>query len=172
MPSSSPSPSPATGTVRLALDWTPNTDHTGFYVAIHEGWYADAGVDLRMLPYAGTTPEALMTAGQAECGISFQDALTFAVAAGAPVASVMAILQRTASALAVLADSPIQRPRDLDGKVYAGFGYPNEEPTVRTIIQADGGKGEFTTVTLDSAAYEALYSKRADVTLPFTAQVQ
>ncbi len=169
MPSSSPSPSPATGTVRLALDWTPNTDHTGFYVAIHEGWYADAGVDLRMLPYAGTTPEALMTAGQAECGISFQDALTFAVAAGAPVASVMAILQRTASALAVLADSPIQRPRDLDGKVYAGFGYPNEEPTVRTIIQADGGKGEFTTVTLDSAAYEALYSKRADVTLPFTA---
>jgi ABC-type nitrate/sulfonate/bicarbonate transport system substrate-binding protein len=157
------------GSVRLALDWTPNTDHTGFYVAAHESWYADAGVDLRFLPYAGTTPEALMTAGQAECGISFQDALTFAAAAGAPVVSVAAILQRTASALAVLADSPIQRPRDLDGKVYAGFGYPNEEPTVRAIIQADGGKGEFTTVTLDSAAYEALYAHRADVTIPFTA---
>lgn len=170
-PSPSPdrSPSPAVGTVRLALDWTPNTNHTGFFVAAHEGWYADAGVDLELLPYAGTTPEALMTAGQAECGISFQDALTFAAAAGAPVVSVAAILQRTASALAVLADSDIERPRDLDGKVYAGFGYPNEEPTVRQIIQADGGTGEFTTVTLDSAAYEALYNHRADVTISFTA---
>lgn len=170
-PSPSPdrSPSPAAGTVRLALDWTPNTNHTGFFVAAHEGWYADAGVDLEVLPYAGTTPEALMTAGQAECGISFQDALTFAAAAGAPVVSVAAILQRTASALAVLADSDIERPRDLDGKVYAGFGYPNEEPTVRQIIQADGGTGEFTTVTLDSAAYEALYNHRADVTISFTA---
>jgi ABC-type nitrate/sulfonate/bicarbonate transport system substrate-binding protein len=168
-PTPAPSPSPASGPVRLALDWTPNTNHTGFYVARHEGWYAEAGVDLSVLPYAGTTPEALMTAGQAECGISFGDALTFAAAAGAPVVSVAAILQRTASALAVLADSPISRPRELDGKVYAGFGYPNEVPTVRAIIEADGGTGDFTTVTLDSAAYEALYAGRADVTIPFTA---
>jgi hypothetical protein len=110
-----------------------------------------------------------MTAGQAECGVSFQDALTFAAAAGAPVVEVAAIHQRTASALGVLADSSIQRPRDLDDKVYAGFGYPNEEPTVRAVIEADGGRGEFTTVTLDSAAYEALYAKRADTTIVFTA---
>jgi ABC-type nitrate/sulfonate/bicarbonate transport system substrate-binding protein len=159
----------ATGTVRLALDWTPNTDHTGFYVAQANGWYAQAGVDLRILPYAGTTPEALMTAGQAECGISFQDALTFAAAAGAPVVSVMAILQRTASAIGVLQSSDIQRPADLDGKIYAGFGYPNEEPTLKAVIQADGGTGTFQTVTLDSAAYEALYAKRADFTIVFTA---
>jgi ABC-type nitrate/sulfonate/bicarbonate transport system substrate-binding protein len=81
----------------------------------------------------------------------------------------MAVLQRTASAIAVLADSDIERPRDLDGKVYAGFGYPNEDPTLKAVIQADGGLGEFTTVTLDAAAYEALYAKRADFTIPFTA---
>lgn len=169
-PSAPGSPSAAvTGTVRLALDWTPNTNHTGFFVARHEGWYDEAGVDLRILPYTGTTPEALMTGGQADCGISFQDSMTFAVAAGAPIVSVMAILQKTGQEIAVLASSGIERPRELDGKVYAGFGYPNEVPTVRAVIEADGGEGEFRVVTLDTAAYEALYAGRADFVITFTA---
>ena len=155
--------------VRLALDWTPNTDHTGFFVARAKGWYAQAGIDLRILPYATATPETLLAAHQAECGISFQDSMTFAVAAGADIVSVAAILQRTASAIGLLADSPIQRPRDLDGKTYGSFNYPNEVPTLKFVIQADGGTGEFKVAGLDSAAYEALYSKRVDFTIPFTA---
>ena len=167
-PSATPFAGPPT-TVRLALDWTPNTDHTAFFVARHEGWYRDAGIELQVLPYATATPETLMAAHQAECGVSFQDSLTFAVASGADIASVAAILQKTASAIGVLASSPIQRPRDLDGKTYAGFGYPNEVPTLKSVIRADGGTGDFKVATLDAAAYEALYSKRADFTIPFTA---
>jgi ABC-type nitrate/sulfonate/bicarbonate transport system substrate-binding protein len=171
-PNVSPSASPFAGapaTVRLALDWTPNTDHTGFFVARHEGWYRDAGIDLRILPYATAAPETLMAAHQAECGISFQDSLTFAVAAGADLVSVAAILQKTASAIGVRADGPIQRPRDLDGRTYAGFGYPNEVPTLKFVIRADGGTGDFRVATLDAAAYEAVYSGKADFTIPFTA---
>jgi ABC-type nitrate/sulfonate/bicarbonate transport system substrate-binding protein len=162
-------PSPKPATVRLALDWTPNTDHTGFYVAKHEGWYAEAGIDLKVLPYSSTAPETLIGAHQAECGISFQDAMTFAVATGVKVTSVMAILQRTASQIAVLADSGIERPRQLDGKTYGGFGYPNEVPTVKYVIQHDGGTGTFKDVVIDTAAYEALYANRVDFTIPFTA---
>jgi ABC-type nitrate/sulfonate/bicarbonate transport system substrate-binding protein len=170
-PSAGSSPSiPATpATVRLALDWTPNTDHTGFFAARAKGWYQDAAIDLRILPYATATPETLLAAHQAECGISFQDSMTFAVAAGADIVSVAAILQKTASAIGVLADGPLLRPRDLDGKTYAGFGYPNEEPTLKYVIKADGGTGDFKTATLDAAAYEALYNKQADFTIPFTA---
>ena len=156
--------------MRLALDWTPNTNHSAFFVAKQKGWYDQAGVELVVLPYATTAPEALMAAHQADCGISFQDSLTFAVAAGAPIVSVMAILQHAGSEIAVLASSGIDRPRQLDGKTYAGFGYPNEEPTVRSVIEHDGGKGQFKTVTLDTAAYEALYAKRADFTITFRAQ--
>ena len=157
------------GTVRFALDWTPNTNHTGIYVAKANGWYANAGVDVEILPYGSTPPEVLMASGQAECGISFQDALTFAAAGGAPIVSVMAILQHTAQEIAVLDSSSITRPRELDGKTYAGFGYPNEEPTLRSVIKADGGNGRFTTVTLDTAAYEALYAKKADFVITFAA---
>lgn len=162
-------PAMRVGTVRLALDWTPNTNHTGFFVARERGWYGEQGVELDVLPYTGTTPEALIAAGQADCGIGFHDSLTFAVAAGVPAVSVMAILQRTAQEIAVLEASDIERPRDLDGRTYAGFGYPNEVPTLEAVIRADGGVGEFDTVTLDTAAYEALYAERADFAITFTA---
>ena len=171
-PSVAASPTPDVAhpdTVTLALDWTPNTDHTGFYVALAKGWYHDAAIDLQILPYGTIAPETLMGSGQADCGISFQDALTFAVASGVKITSVMAILQHDASAIAVLADSGITRPRQLDGKTYAGFGYPNEVPTLKTVIKADGGTGDFKVVTADSTAYEALYSHKADFTIPFTA---
>ena len=141
-PSPSPSPSREQSIVRLALDWTPNTNHVGFYVARSKGLFDAVGIDLEILPYATSTPETLLAAHQAECGISFQDSLTFAVAAGADIVSVAAILQRTASAIGVLADGPIQRPRDLDGKTYAGFGYPNEVPTLKAVIKSDGGTGD------------------------------
>jgi len=166
-PAASPPVVPAT--VRLALDWTPNTNHTGFYVAKSKGWYADRGISLDVLPYTGATPESIVASGQADCGISFHDSLTFAVAAGARITSVMAILQHAAQEIAVLADGPIARPRDLDGRLYAGFGYPNEVPTLQAIIRNDGGSGDFRVATLNSTAYEALYGGQADFVITFTA---
>jgi ABC-type nitrate/sulfonate/bicarbonate transport system substrate-binding protein len=138
-------------------------------VASAKGWYAQMGIHLQLLPYNQTAPETLIAAGQTECGISFQDALTFAHAAGAPITSVMAILQHTASAVAVLADSGLTRPRDLDGKTYGGFGYPADHPTIQVMIKHDGGQGNFKEVTLNTDAYQALYSKQVDFTIVFLA---
>ncbi len=155
--------------MRLALDWTPNTNHTGFYVASAKGWYAEQGIHLQLLPYNQSAPETLIAAGQTECGISFQDAMTFAYAAGAPITSIMAILQHSASAIAVLGDSPIKRPKDLDGRTYGGFGYPADHPTIQVVIKHDGGTGNFKEATLNTSAYEALYSRAVDFTIVFTA---
>ena len=168
-PAPSVTPKPPTATVTVALDWTPNTNHTGFYVAQQSGWYADEAIDLQFIPYASANPETLVGAGQANCGISTEEGATFAIAAGEKEQSVMAILQHTASEIAVLASGPITRPRDMDGKVYAGFGSPQEGPLLTAVIKADGGKGIFTTVTLDTAAYEALYAGKADMAITFSA---
>ena len=35
--------------VIVALDWTPNGNHLGFYVALDAGVYADAGLDVRLV---------------------------------------------------------------------------------------------------------------------------
>jgi ABC-type nitrate/sulfonate/bicarbonate transport system substrate-binding protein len=160
---------PDTLTVRLALDWTPNTNHIGFYVAQQDGRYAEQAIELRIVPYASTSPEILVSSGAADCGISTQEGATFAIAAGAKERSVMAVLAHTATEIAVRADGSITRPRDLDGKLYAGFGLPQEVPELQAVIKADGGTGKFKVATLDTAAYGALYAGKADFTIIFSA---
>jgi ABC-type nitrate/sulfonate/bicarbonate transport system substrate-binding protein len=157
-------------TVRVALDWTPNTNHTGLFVAQQEGWFREAGLDVQFLPYNNTSPDTLVSSGAAEFGVSFQDSFTFSKAAGAEITSVMAILQHWATQIAVRADRPdITSPRDLDGKTYGGFGAAYEEPKMRAVIQDAGGAGTFHTVVLGTAAYEALYAGQVDFTEPFVA---
>ncbi|MDE3229970.1 MAG: ABC transporter substrate-binding protein, partial [Chloroflexota bacterium] len=34
--------------VTLALDWTPNTNHTGIYAAMAKGYYQQQGINLRL----------------------------------------------------------------------------------------------------------------------------
>lgn len=174
--SAAPGSSPATTssgertTVRFALDWTPNTNHTGLFVAMQQGWFDEAGIDVQIVPFNTAMPETLVDAGNAEFGISFQDSTTVAHASGADIVSVMAVLQHWATGIGVRADrTDLNSPKDLDGKVYAGFGGPTEQPLLQTVIRDDGGTGEFTMVTLGTSAYEALYSGKVDFTIPFLA---
>ncbi len=161
---------PSAQKIRVALDWTPNTNHTGLYVAQHEGWFRDAGLDVEFVPYTDAAPDTLVSAGAAEFGISFQDTFTYAKASGADITSVMAVLQHWGSAIAVRADrADIASPKDLDGKVYGGFGGPSEEPKMQAVVRDAGGTGSFSTVALGTSAYEALYSGQVDFIEPFVA---
>ncbi|WP_440708104.1 ABC transporter substrate-binding protein [Herbiconiux sp. YIM B11900] len=154
--------------VTFALDWTPNTNHTGLYTAIEKGYFEEAGLDVEILPYNGSYPETLIDAGAADFGIGFQDVSTFSMAAGADVQAIMAPLQHWATAIGVRADADeIKSPKDLDGLTYAGFGSVAEVPTLSTVIKDDGGTGEFENVTLGTSAYEALYSGDVDFVIPF-----
>jgi len=161
---------PAAQKIRIALDWTPNTNHTGLYVAQQEGYFRAAGLDVEFLPYNNASPDTLVSSGAAEFGISFQDSFTVSKAAGAEITSVMAVLQHWATQIAVRADrTDINSPKDLDGKTYGGFGAAYEEPKMRAVIRDAGGAGNFTTVVLGTAAYEALYAGQVDFTEPFVA---
>jgi ABC-type nitrate/sulfonate/bicarbonate transport system substrate-binding protein len=168
-PGSAP-PSGGGTPIRVALDWTPNTNHTGLFVAQQEGWFRQAGLDVQFLPYNNTPPDTLVGSGAADFGISFQDQFTYAKAGGADELSVMAILQHWATQIAVRADrTDITSPKDLDGKIYGGFGAAYEVPKMQAVIKDAGGTGQFRTVILGTAAYEALYAGQVDFTEPFVA---
>ncbi len=108
--------------VSVALDWSPNTNHTGIYVAQKLGYYRAAGIDLKILPYANTAPETLVSHGKADFGFSYSAGVAFARGAGADVTSVFAVLQHTALEIGFRADrTDIKTPKDLDGKTYAGL---------------------------------------------------
>ncbi len=147
----------------LALDWTPNTNHTGIYVALAKGWYRDQGIDLQLQPYSSSVnPDTLVSTGKADVGISSAESVVADYGVGQPVVSIAAILQHNTSALVVRADSGITSPRDLDGKVYGGFGAPYEAAVVSAIIKHSGGTGKFKNVTLNIDFIEALKTKQID----------
>lgn len=150
--------------VSIALDWLPNTNHTGIYAAKQEGWYAAEGLDVTILPYAqGNSPDVQVAAGKADFGISFEESVTMARAAQQPIVSLAAILQRNTSALVTLASSDMQRPADLQGKRYAGFGSPFEAPVINAVLACDGVTNpSFQTVTANLFGVDAVQAKQAD----------
>ena len=167
--SSGPSNSAAAASltpVTLALDWTPNTNHTGIFVAQQLGYFREEGIELKIVPYGSTAPETLISTYKSDFGISYQDGTTEAFAAGGDIVSVYAILQKTDVAIAVRADSGITTPAQLDGKTYAGYGSPLEAPMLEYVIKAAGGTGVFKNVTLNTDAYQALYAGQADFAMP------
>lgn len=150
-------------TMTLALDWTPNTNHTGIYAALKNGWYRDEGINLQLLPYSNNvSPDVLVSSGKADVGISSTESIVADAASGQPVVSIAAIIQHNTSALVSLASSGLSRPQDFDGKVYGAFGAPYENAVIGAIIKHDGGKGNFKSVTLSVDAMQALESHRID----------
>jgi ABC-type nitrate/sulfonate/bicarbonate transport system substrate-binding protein len=150
-------------TVKLALDWTPNTNHTGIYVAQQMGWYQNEGINLQIIPYSDSvSPDVLVSSGKADVGISSTEGIVADAAVGQPVVSIAAIIQHNTSALVALASSGITSPKQFDGKIYGGFGAPYENAVVSAIIKNAGGKGNFKNVTLSVDAMQALESRRID----------
>ncbi len=155
-------------TIKVQLDWTPNTNHIGIYLALAKGWYEEANLTVDILPFVDASPDTLVANGNADIGISFPANVIYSRAAGLDLVSVAAILQRNPTELAVLGSSDIRSPKDFDGKTYAGFGLPYEEPQIRTVVIKDGGTGDFDVAILNTFAYEALFNGDADFTEIFT----
>lgn len=152
--------------VSVALDWTPNTNHIGLFVAEAKGFYDEAGLDVEILPYTDTSAATLVANHVADFGIMGSIGLFTQRTAGADLVATYALVQTETGRLVFKDDrDDIQSPRDLDGKIYAGFGSSWESSLIGTIIRHDGGVGEFETVTLGTSAYEALANGAVDFTL-------
>lgn len=127
--------------VTLVLDWVPNTNHTGFYVADHLGYFQEEGLNVSIIqPTQGGSTE-LVAAGQGEFGISYQEQITYARTARdpLPVTAIAAIIQHNTSGFASAAENNILRPRDFEGKTYGGWGSPVEDAMLELLMTADGG---------------------------------
>lgn len=126
--------------VTVVLDWTPNTNHTGLYVADALGYFKAEGLDVKILQPAGGTAEQLVATGKAEFGISYQESVTFARIQNLPVVSIAAIIQHNTSGFAALKSKGIKTPKNWAGKNYGGWGSPVEAATLKALIEKDGGK--------------------------------
>jgi ABC-type nitrate/sulfonate/bicarbonate transport system substrate-binding protein len=129
-------------TIRVLLDWTPNTNHTGMYVALEKGWFAEEGLSITITQPPEDEALVLVASGKAEFGVSFQESMGPAIAKerdALPVTAVAAIISHNTSGIMSLKESGIQRPADLAGKRFASWETPLVTEVVRRIVEKDGG---------------------------------
>lgn len=121
--------------VTVVLDWFPNTNHTGLYVAEAKGYYKKQGLDVEIIqPGDNTSAEQMVASGKADFAISTQESVTAARSEGIPVVSIGAIIQHNTSAFASLKEANITSPKDFEGKRYGGWGAPVEEAMIKTVM--------------------------------------
>ena len=124
--------------VTFMLDWVPNTNHTGVFVARDKGYFAEAGLDVQIIEPGEVYPEAAVAGGAADFGISFQESVTLARAEEAPIVSVAAVLQHNTSGFASLASLGVTSPADFEGLRYGAWGSPSEAPTLKGLMECSG----------------------------------
>lgn len=132
--------------INFVLDWTPNTNHTGIYVAKEKGYFKDQGLDVQIMLPGEAGANQLLAAGKADFGITFQEEMTQARDEGLPIVSIAAIIQHNTAAFASPADKNMTKPSDFEGKVYGGYGSDMEKSVLQTIMKeenADPDKIEF-----------------------------
>lgn len=153
--------------VTLMLDWTPNTNHTGVYVALAKGWYKEQGIDLEIQqPGAATVPNQVVAEGEAQFAVSFQEQVTLDRSQGLPVVAVAAVLQHNTSGFAGAAGSGITSVASLVGKRYGSFGSPWEQPFLDALMKCAGlDAGSIQFIQLGPTSdYRALLGRDIDFT--------
>ncbi|MCL2067166.1 MAG: ABC transporter substrate-binding protein [Treponema sp.] len=153
-----------TDTIRVLLDWTPNTNHTGLYAALEMGWFAEEGLKIEITQPPEDEALALLAAGRAEFAFSFQESMGPAITGrdALPVQAVAAVISHNTSGVMSLAGSNIRRPADLQGKRFASWETPLVTAVIRDIVENDGG--DFRLVTMiPNFATDAFSALQTDV---------
>ena len=127
--------------ITFVLDWTPNTNHTGLYVALANGYFAQRGLDVEVVQPPEDGAEVLVASGKAQFGVSFQDYIAPALMEGVemPITAVAAVIQHNTSGIISRAGEGMDSPSGLEGRKYATWDLPVEKATVEQVVAADGG---------------------------------
>lgn len=127
--------------VTLVLDYTPNTNHTGIYVAKEKGYYKEMGIDLNIVQPSDSGSTTVVATNQAQFGISYQEDVTYALTQEKdplPIKAIAAIIQHNTSGFASPVAKNIKSPKDFEGKTYGGWGSPSEEAIIKLAMEKNG----------------------------------
>lgn len=127
--------------VTFVLDWTPNTNHTGLYVAEEKGYFKDAGLSVEIVQPPEDGAAVLVASGKADFGMSFQDSMAPALVGenALPITAVAAVIQHNTSGIISRKGEGMNAPKGLEGKKYATWDSPVEKAMMKDVVEADGG---------------------------------
>lgn len=127
--------------VTFVLDWTPNTNHTGLYVAQKKGYFKKEGLKVKIVQPSDGDASQIVASGKAQFGISAQDSLapTYASKDPLPITAVAAVIQHNTSGIMARKNEGLDRPKGLENKTYATWDQPIEQAMIKDVMKKDGG---------------------------------
>ena len=127
--------------ITLVLDYTPNTNHLGIYVAQAKGYFADKGLEVTIQQPPESGADTLVANGEAQFGISFQDwmASYLGTRQQLPVTAVATIAQHNTSSILSLKSKGIKSPKDMADKTYGTMDVNIEQAILSRLVYDDGG---------------------------------
>ena len=152
--------------IKLAMDWYPNANHAGIFVAQEKGYFADENLEVDFYtPVDPSTVNQTVAAGADDFGINYQPDLLLARSQGVPVVSIAALVQHPLNSVQTLKASGIERPSQLAGKKVGYPGIPLNEPLLDTMLKHDGVSGGIDEVELVNVGFnlaEVLITNQVD----------
>ena len=134
--------------VTVVLDWTPNTNHTGLYVALDKGYYKEEGLDVEIVQPSDGSASSLIATGKGDFGVSYQEDVTYALTSDEPlpIKAIATIIQHNTSGFASPSSKNIKTVKDFENKTYGGWGAESEKATLNAVMSNNGA--DFNTVKL------------------------
>jgi ABC-type nitrate/sulfonate/bicarbonate transport system substrate-binding protein len=126
----------------VVLDWTPNTNHTGLYVAKEKGFFKEEGLDVDIIMPGEAGADQLVASGKAQFGVGYQEGVTQARIQGVPLVSIAAVIQHNTSGFASPVNKNIMSPKDFEGKSYGGWGSPVEKAIIQSLMKTENADVE------------------------------
>lgn len=128
--------------VTIMLDWTPNVNHVGIFVADSKGFFANEGLKVEIIEPGEVYPAAAVLSGKVQFGVDYQEYLTLFAEEQRGLLSIAALLQRNTSGFAVRARDGVQSVTDFARLRYGSFSAPFEEPTLRALLACYGASAD------------------------------
>lgn len=124
----------------VILDYLVNTNHSGLYVALDQGYFEEEGLDVSIVEPADGVTLQLIAAGRGDIGVTYQEDLTYALSGDEPLPlkAIATIIQNNTSGFVAASSKSIESPADFEGKTYTGWGSPSETAVLHAVMQAHG----------------------------------
>jgi putative hydroxymethylpyrimidine transport system substrate-binding protein len=124
----------------LDLDFYPNPDHAGIYMAEKEGFFNDAGLEVAIdSPSDPSAPLKDVASGRADLAITYEPELMLAREEGLDVVAVSALVNQPLTSLMWLKEpgskTAVKGVADLKGKTVSYAGIPYQQAFMRTILK-------------------------------------
>ena len=152
----------------LILDWFPNVDHLPIYVARHQGFFADEGLEIEIISPSETSDALkLAAAGKVDLAVSYEPQTIIAAARGLDIVVVGRLIEHPLTTLLFLKGKGIKTPQDLEGKKI-GYTVPGLMDVLLDAFTKLNGIQQYAAINVGFAIVQSLAAGKVDAVMgPF-----